>query len=242
MKKLALHFLLFFLFVSASFARSIPDAPNEVLDPWFQDIQNSWYTSGGYSLLPNDPYLPGNTVDPGRTAGSSVFMRTIVDDFKGLWDPKLHNKEIDFSFFGHLAGDGQIKVRFDWWDDINISQPPLDPNITFNPPPQYSDWYTLTESSLGSFTVRDDLLQTGESLPPGYHIFNLHQIWDTQPRWVSIEIEASVVPDSLGNNNMEPGGEALITGIDFEARCVPEPGAFLLFGFGLLLRFWKKRR
>ena len=69
-------------------------------------------------------------------------------------------------------------------------------------------------------------------------LWSLRQIWDIQPRWVSIEIEAGV---SIGS---QQGGEALITGIDFEARCVPEPSTLVLLclgAFGLLLNVRCKR-
>ena len=58
-------------------------------------------------------------------------------------------------------------------------------------------------------------------------LLNIDEIWDIQPRWVSIEIEAGIDPQAPS------GGEALITGIDFEAECIPVPAA-LPAGLALL--------
>ena len=234
MKKfLAVLFLLVFVCTPAM-ARSIPGAPNEVHDPYFEDPQGSWFIQGNnWSLIPNTPYLPGFTLDPGREAEDYVYIRTIVDDYEGLWVPDYTNKEIDLTFFAHVSGDGFIDVLFDFYLDENIPRPDNDPSI---PPP--SDGYMsvgrITASDPGPFQIRNDLLGPNENLPPGFNLYMFHDIWDIQPRWVSIEIEAGVDPSS------SVGGEALITGVDFEAQCVPEPGAMLLFGFSGFMFLYKK--
>jgi len=234
MKKiLAVLFLLVFVCTPAM-ARSIPGAPNEVHDPYFEDPQNEWYIEGlSWSLYPNAPHLPGNYLDPGRAPGDIAFLRTIVDDYEGLWVPHYNNKEIDLTFFAHVDGGGFLDVTFDYFLDENIPRPPNDPNM---PPP--ADGYIpvgrITAGDPGPFQIRNDLLRPNESLPPGWNLYMFHDIWDFQPRWVSIEITAGVDPSS------QVGGEALITGVDFEAQCVPEPGAMLLFGFSGIMFFYKK--
>ena len=234
MKKfLAVLFLLVFVCTPAM-ARSIPGAPNEVHDPYFEDPQGSWYIEGNnWSLYPNAPYLPGNYLDPGRAAGDSVFIRTIVDDYEGLWVPDYTNKEIDLTFFAHLDGGGYIDVIFDYFLDENIPRPENDPNI---PPPPDGQIYAgrIYAGDPGPFQIRNDLLGPNENLPPGWDLYMFHDIWDFQPRWVSIEIYAGIAPAS------QNGGEALITGVDFEAQCVPEPGAMLLFGFSGFMFLYKK--
>ncbi|MAE61048.1 MAG: hypothetical protein CMJ49_06795, partial [Planctomycetaceae bacterium] len=93
----------------------------------------------------------------------------------------------------------------------------------------------------GDFQNRPDLILPGESpgffLPDGIESFllDVDEVWDIQPRWVSIEIEVGIDPQS------SIGGEALITGIDFEAECIPLPsaapmGLAMLGGIGLVRR------
>jgi len=237
MKNIILLISIMALVCSPVFARSIPGAPNEIKDPWFQTMEG-WYIEGNPTFWENPAGLPGNYIDPGRYPQNKVFLRTIVDDYDGLWDPNLHNKEIDLSFYVHLAGDGYVKVRFDWWLDENIPEPSPDPNDPSSPQPDgYSQWYTLN----------DAMLQTGQIAPwirlnppagedPGWFVdlVAIHEIWPIQPRWVSIEIEAGI---SIGPAQ---GGEALLTGIDFEARCVPEPSTMLVVGGAILALLRKK--
>ncbi len=216
-----------FIVSSVAMARSIPGAPNEVLDPWFQNITQDWYVEGQtWTLWDNPGNFPGNYFDPGRNPGDNAFLRTIVDDYDGLWNPDYNMKEIDFSMYAHIVIGGYVKVRFDWWYDEAMPKPSNDPNDPTTPAPDgYSQWYIADAMGNlpGDFTNRPDLILPGEEpgwfLPDGGESFllNCHQIWDFQPRWVSIEIEAGVCPTS------EFGGEALITGIDFEAQCIPEP-------------------
>lgn len=234
MKKVAAVLFLLAFACAPAMARSIPNAPNEVQDPYFEDIQNSWYIQGNaWSVYSNAPNLPGFTMDPGRLAGDMVFMRTIVDDYDGLWVPDYNSKEIDLTFFAHIAGDGYIDVTFDYYDDENIPRPENDPAIS-PPPDGYESGGILTASDPGVFEIRNDLLRPDEKLPPGFDLYMFHDVWDHQPRWVSIEITAGIDPAS------QNGGEALLTGVDFEAQCVPEPGAMLLFGFSGVLFLYKK--
>jgi hypothetical protein len=233
---------------SMLFARSIPGAPNEVVDPYFSQYQQgmpTWYIS---PLMPvPDPRLtpnpetttfPGSYFDPGRNPGDIAFLRTIVDDYKGLWDPRYNQKEIDLSFFGHFQGGGYIKVKFDWWYDPGIPEPSNDPTDPSSPPPDGStDWLIMTADDFGPFQLRPDLIQADEE-PDWFELYNYHTTWDFQPRWVSIEIEVGIDPQS------SVGGEALITGIDFEARCVPEPSVLVLIacgGLAMLLMRWRRR-
>ena len=218
----------------AAHARSIPGAPNEVQDPWFIDhVDNNgtdWYVGGGgggAGFTPNQVgSLPGYYYDPGRAPGDVTLLRTIVDDFDGLWDDRYHQKEIDLFFYAHLAGDGFINVRFDWWDDPAIPKPSNVPGIT-PLPDGVSPWYTLTATNLGDFEDGSHLIMPGEEPGDGvgWTAYSFHDIWDHQPRWVSIEIE-------LGNYTSGIGGEALITGIDFEAQCIPEPATLMLVALG----------
>ena len=225
----------------AAQARSIPGAPNEVLDPWFIDLVDNqvptWYVNaptGGFVADTGGSYeLPGYYFDPGRNPGDVGELRTIVDDYMGLWNPDYNQKEIDIFFYAHLDGDGYIKVRFDWWDDPSIPPPSNDPNDPGTLPPDgWSPWYTLTAADLGPFREAYDLVLPGED--PGWWVpYSLHDIWDHQPRWVSIEIVCGI------DQNSEIGGEALICGVDFEAQCIPEPatlGVLGLSGLALLLR------
>jgi hypothetical protein len=230
MKKFALLFAValvgvVWLMPSAVIARSIPGAPNEVDDPWFQNLQVDWYVNtqtGGTAANPGN--LPGNYYDPGRNPGDVAFLRTIVDDMEGLWNPDFNRKEIDFSMYAHIVGGGYISVRFDWWLDPTIPEPSNDPNLSPTPD-GVSQWYFAAAPGYlpGDFADRPDLMLPGED--PGWFtpdfsesfLLNIHQVWDVQPRWVSIEIEAGVDPLA------EFGGEALFTGVDFEAGCVPSP-------------------
>jgi hypothetical protein len=233
--------VLAFLACSAVQARSIPGARNEVDDPWFYDYGRglpTWYVTPPAPVpdprvVSNPGNLPGGYFDPGRNPGDYAFLRTIVDDYKGLWDPRLRQKEIDLSFFAHLDGGGYVKVRFDWWNDPSIPQPSNDPQGPGNPPDGQSDWYTLTKDNLGEFQVLP--LLPGEDPDWFGGPFALHQIWDFQPRWVSIEIMPGIDQNSLG-------GEAMITGIDFEARCIPEPATLALVGFGGAALLLMRRR
>ena len=222
----------------AAQARSIPGAPNEVEDPWFiqyVDLQMpTWYvntTTGGFTQNPTG--LPGYYFDPGRNPGDTGELRTIVDDYTGLWNPEYNQKEIDLFFYAHFGGDGYVKVRFDWWDDPAIPRPSNDPNDPGSPPPDgYTEWYTLTAGDLGPFRVAYDLVLPGED--PSWMVpYSFHDIWDHQPRWVSIEIVCGIDPQST------VGGEALLTGVDFEAQCIPEPATLSVLaisGLALLLR------
>jgi len=235
--RVSLVLLLAAMICTPAVARSIPGAPNEVDDPWFQDPDGpgNWYVNpplmpGGYpTVTPNDPAgdLPGGYLDPGRSPGDKVFVRTIVDDAESpLWDPNLSSKEIDLSFFAHVEGDGYIDVWFDWWNDPNIPEPSNDPN---QPPPP--------DGRVGPYRI------TATGMHPGYiivppeetpeneswmRLYSFHDIWDHQPRWVSIEIEAGIFLAS------QFGGEALITGVDFEAQCIPEPSALAVLCLGVL--------
>ncbi|MDX9702377.1 MAG: PEP-CTERM sorting domain-containing protein [Candidatus Auribacterota bacterium] len=236
MKKCLLVFFLLVLVVAPSYGRSIPGAPNEVKDPYFEHLPNSWYTLGTYSLFPNDTGQ-GFYIDPGRDADSYLFLRTIVDDaISPLWNPDFNMKEVDLSFFGHLGGDGYINFRLDWWNDPQIPEPPNDPN-TLPQPDGWTPWYTISASSLPQGVLIDNsLLSPGEMPPNNWDLYVFHIILDTQPRWVSIEFELGVNPEIAGTlQNPAGSGEALITGVDFQAKCLPEPGAMLLFGFG---GFW----
>jgi hypothetical protein len=222
----------------AAQARSIPGAPNEVDDPWFIDLVDNgmptWYVNaptGGFT--PNPAGLPGYYFDPGRNPGDVGELRTIVDDYEGLWNPDYRMKEIDIFFYAHLDGDGYVKVRFDWWNDETIPEPSNDPNEPGTPDPDgYTPWYTLTATDLGPFRVAPDLVLPDEQ-PDWMVPYSFRDIWDHQPRWVSIEIVCGVDEQST------IGGEAMITGIDFEARCIPEPATLSvlgLAGLALLLR------
>ena len=225
MKRSIILICLVALVCSPVFARSIPGAPNEVQDPWFQTL-DSWYIEGIPEYWANPGNLSGVYIDPGRYPQDKVFLRTIVDDYNGLWDPNLNNKEIDFSFFVHLAGDGYVKVRFDWWHDPNIPQPSPDPNDPASPSPDgVSQWYMLTANMLNTGQIAPWMrLNPSPGEDPNWFVdlVAIHEIWPIQPRWVSIEIEAGI---AIGPAQ---GGEALITGIDFEAQCVPEPSTMLL--------------
>ena len=64
--------------------------------------------------------------------------------------------------------------------------------------------------------------------------YSFHDIWDHQPRWVSIEFDLGVGEDPLG-------GEAMITGIDFEAQCIPEPATLGLLALGGVALFLRRR-
>jgi hypothetical protein len=233
-------------------ARSIPDAPNEVDDPWFEGPFDDPYFGWHFSPPLGQPYptvtpftdgtLFGGYLDPGRTPGSKVIARTIVDNYDGLWNPMYNNKEIDLCFYAHLDGDGYVNVRFDWWDDQTMDRPPNYPDWTPEPD-GWTDWYTLTKDDPGLFEMRPDLVLPDENLgwflDEGEGPYCFHDIWDHQPRWVSIEFEVGILPGST------IGGEAFITGIDFESRCVPEPSMILLLvssGIGLLVCAWRRRR
>ena len=237
MKRNIILICLVALVCSPAFARSIPGAPNEVQDPWFQTL-DSWYIEGNPVYYDNPGNLPGSYIDPGRNPGDYLFLRTIVDDYDGLWDPTLNNKEIDLSFFVHLAGDGYINVRFDWWLDENIPEPSPDPGDPSTPPPDgYSQWYTLNAAMIDSGQIAPWItLNPDPGEDPGWFVdlVALHEIWPIQPRWVSIEIEAGVDISST------IGGEALITGVDFEARCVPEPSTMLLVAGAVLALLRRK--
>jgi hypothetical protein len=218
--------------VSAS-ARSIPGAPNEVDDPWFilyvDNQMPTWYVSGGDGFTPHTggTVLPGYYYDAGRNPGDTGFLRTIVDDTKGLWNPAYKTKEIDLFFYAHVSGSGYINVRFDWWDDPGIPKPSNDPNDPGTLPPDgYTDWYTITADDPGPFREAWDLVAPGE-VPNWWTPYSFHDIWDHQPRWVSIEFD-------MGAGMAPTGGESLITGIDFEARCIPEPGTLTLLALGAL--------
>ncbi len=233
-------------------ARSIENAPNEVQDPWFENISQDWYVEGQtWSVSQGNPgNLPGSYFDPGRNPGDVAFLRTIVDDYDGLWNPAYDQKEIDFSVFAHIAGGGYLKVRFDWWDDETIDRPSNDPAAPGPAPDGYTEWYVAGPGAPnlpGDFEDRPDLILPGED--PGWFtpdpenstgqesfLLNIHEIWDHQPRWVSIEIEAGVDPAFL------TGGEALITGVDFEAQCVPEPASLSLLAAGALAAVVRRKR
>lgn len=245
--------LMFVVPVCILSARSIPGADNEVWDPWFEEqFLSSWYIQGNNWILGDNPgNLPGNYFDPGRNPGDTAFLRTIVDDWEGLWNPEWNNKEIDFSLFAHIVGDGYVVVGFDWWDDPEIPRPTPEPDLG----PIPDGWSKLYIASNfvngipGDFQNRPDLVLPGEE--PGWFtpdgdgsfLLNIHEIWDHQPRWVSIEIWAGVgIPPIDGETNPigtpngdELGGEALITGIDFQARCVPEPASLFLVFLGLAM-------
>ncbi len=214
-------------------ARSIEGANNEVADPWFQD-PTAWYANPGWSVIPfTDGTLQGGYTGVG---GSDLLLqlRTIVDDRDGLlWNEEYNIKEIDFTFYGHLDGNGYVRVRFDWWNDREIPRPDNDPQIS--PPDGVTDWYYAYADGTGDFELRPDLILPDEE--PGWFAsapLNFHDIWDHQPRWISIEIECIT-----GGGT---GGEAYITGIDFEAQCIPEPTTMLLVGLGALLGLYRKIR
>ncbi len=233
MKKYLIIMILLF-FITPVFARSIPNIPNEVKDPWFLDIPNNWYTLGDYTLIPNGVYLPGYTIDPGRNKDDAVLLSTVIDNASSPgWNPNYNLKEIDFSFIGHIDG-GNMIIVLRYWDLIDIPQPPIDPYDETYPYPY--NWTYVANSDLDVFTIRDDLLKPGEILPPGYHIYNTDFYLSSQPRWLLIELYLYID---------EPvGGEMLFTGLDIETRCVgepiPEPITIFLFGFSLLALFFKK--
>jgi len=238
MKKYLIIMILLF-FITPVFARSIPNIPNEVKDPWFLDIPNNWYTLGDYTLIPNGVYLPGYTIDPGNKPTDNVYIRTIIDDsLSPGWNPNYNNKEIDLSFFGHVSGAGVIFVMFYYWTDNSIPQPPLDPFTPFPYPHEETLMVYVNESDISDFTIRNDLLNPGETLPPGYNLYNLHFYLPSQPRWMSIEIYL--------NKYFSNEGEVSLTGVDFEARCVeapiPEPMTICLFWFSILALFFKRLR
>ena len=238
MKKIIVLTCLLALVCSPVFARSIPGAPNEVKDPYFA-TGDGWYFEGNPTFTENPGNLGGFYLDPGRFPQDVVFARTIVDDaLSPLWDPALNAKEIDLSFFVHLAGDGYVKVRFDWWHDPGIPEPSPDPNDPGSPPPDgYTSWYTLNANMINTGQIAPWItLNPNAGEDPGWFVdlVAIHEIWDHQPRWVSIEIEAGVDISST------IGGEALITGVDFEARCVPEPSTMLLVAGAVLALLRRK--
>lgn len=242
MKKL-LVLLVFVMCATSCWARSIPGAPNEIDDPYFEQLPGSWYTSGSYTLFPNVPGQ-GNYIDPGRDIGAELFLRDVVDDaLSPTWNPDWSMKEIDLSFFAHVAGDGYVMFRFDWWNDPQIPQPSDDPADPGSPPPDgITPWYLITATSMDQGVVIDNsLLAPGEVAPNNWDLYVFHEIWDIQPRWVSIEFQLGVDPEIAGTLADPAGsGEALLTGVDFEAQCLPEPGAMLLFAFGGI--WWVIRR
>jgi hypothetical protein len=225
-------------------ARSIPDAPNEVDDPWFIDYVDNqiptWYVGGqtGSFVANQEGSVPGYYYNPGNAQGDVGELRTIVDDYDGLWNPDYSTKEIDIFFYAHLDGTGYIDIRFDWWDDPCLPEPSNDPTDPCSPDPDgYSQWYRLTADDLGVFTVSPELILPDENPAAGvgWTPYSFHDIWDHQPRWVSIEIIG-------GAGDGITGGEALITGIDFEARCIPEPATVTLIGLGALALLLRRRR
>jgi len=230
------------LFCSPVWARSIEGVANEIHDPYFQDIENNWCISTThpldiYNVIAN-PDPPGGFAI-GNVSGSPamfdlVSIYTIVDDMEGGWNPNYSNKEVDLTFFAKFNDEYQnVGIQFGWWDDPNIPRPPLVPGGE-DYDEQDGFWYVGTASLYGStnVTIRNDLASPEEQslIDAGFNLYCYHQVWDFQPRWISIEL-------TLTNEDSEIDGP-YITGIDFEARCVPEPGAMLLFilGLGILLR------
>ncbi len=240
MKKAVLLSLLVLFISNPAMSRSIPDAPNLIEDPFFEDVSNNWYVKGVYNTTSNSPYLPGNTTDPGNILDGYVMFRDVVDTSTSLYDANLGGKEIDLTFFAYLTGDGVINVRFSWWMDPNISMPSDDPT-SLPAPDGLSKWYTLTSIDLDEYTVRNDLLRSGEQLPPNFNLYCLHDTWDINPRYIAIQIEQAIVPDAQGNGDGITGvGESYLTGVDFEVKSVPEPGAMMLCLFGAVCWFFKR--
>jgi len=246
MRKICLAVCVLVLLCSSVSARTIPGAPNEVRNPYFNEsapgVIDDWYVNGGYVLTPYPPM--GNAIGTGGQPGANLFLRTIVDDYEGLWVPEFNNKEIDLSFFGEVAGDGYINFRFDWWNEEQMDRPENDPNS--GPPPDgFSPWYSITESGMdpGITTLGPDWLRPGEEILPGYKLYDFHEIWDHQPRFVSIEFDLGVFDGDLNQDGSFGVGVANLTGVDFEAQCVvPEPGSMMFFGFGMLGWLYKKFR
>ncbi len=244
------------LFCSSAIARTIPGAPNEVRNPYFNDEQgvvDGWFI-GEYSpyvvwLTPTTKYVLtpyaqlGNSISADPQVGT-IFLRTIVDDYEGLWNPDFNNKEIDLSFFANVSGDGFIKFRFDWWDDETIPRPEDNPTGQLPAADGYTPWITITELDMGACTeLGPEWLRPNEEILPGFKLYDYREIWDHQPRWVSIEFEVGVVDEDINGDGQVGVGVPELTGVDFEARCVdgvPEPGSMLFFGFGIL--GWLYRR
>ncbi len=256
MRKICLTACVLALFCSSAIARTIPGALNEVRNPYFngdQGMMDGWFIGekNPYAgLVPTNkyiltPYPPmGNTISASPEIGE-ITLRTIVDDYEGLWSPNYNNKEIDLSFFGKVTGDGYINFRFDWWNDEDMPRPgdnPADGPLVDG----YTPWISVTELDMGGCIVLGpEWLRNGEVILPEFKLYDFREIWDHQPRWVSIEFEVGVSEEDLNGDGLSGVGEAELTGVDFEAQCVPgvpEPGSMMFFGFGLIGWLYKKFR
>jgi len=243
MNKLAVVLWIIALFTSPLYARSIEGVSNEIHDPYFEDIENNWLIGTTHPL---DIYNKVANPDPpggysiGNASGSPamfdiVSIYTIVDDMEGGWNPDYSAKEVDLTFFARFNDIYQnVGVQFGWWDDPNIPRPPLVPGDDYDE--QDGFWFvgSVSQNENTNLTIRNDLATSGEQslLDAGFNLYCYHAVWDFQPRWVSIEL-------TLNNEDPQMDGP-YVTGIDFEARCVPEPGAILLSGLGLVLFLYRK--
>ncbi len=243
MKRWVISLSIIVLFCSSVHARSIEGVPNEIHDPYFEDIPNNWLITttnmlDEYDKIAN-PNPPGGYAIGNLYLSSVMFnivdIVTIVDDMEGGWNPDYNSKEVDLTFFALFNDPYQfIDVQFGWWNDPNIPEPPLD-LATFIEPDGWWAVGTVSQSETTNLTIRNDLVTPEEQslLDSGYNLYCYHAVWDFQPRWV--------VVDLMLNNEADGVDGPYVTGIDFEARCVPEPGALLLSAFGMTIWFCRRK-
>ena len=208
-----------FVIASLLFVIGVPAVANELDDHCFIDGASTTAWEYSPSVLFNgngDPdKMTGLKFGRGHIAwdpagyGESGWMRQIVDDMRGNWNPNYNHKIADISFGLYTTGPAYVQVGIDWWDDA--TQP--------------------TKPARGAVAPHFELLPTQYTSVDDWTDVNLTFDWagkpgDQQPRWVSLEF--------FFFGCSQTGFEAAVDDVSFVGTCVPEPSSMLALSGGLI--------